>query len=90
VFAGIVDTGSSDKILAILHAKFQILKAPSCTLVNSRGNPKADGLGDYSEDVFGERGYMVAEKIVESPILSGRSQTILPSDRLKNFLCSPA
>ena len=45
VFAGRVDTGSSDKILAILHAKFQKLKAPFCPLVNCRGIQRQMGFG---------------------------------------------
>ena len=60
--AGRVDTGSSDKILAILNTKFQKLKASSCPLVNFPGKSKGrGGLGINSEDVFGEHGFLVAE-----------------------------
>ena len=46
VVAGRVDTGSSDKILAILNTKFQQLNAPSCPWVNFPGKPKGRwGLG---------------------------------------------
>src|SRR5262249_25637455 len=46
VVAGRVDTGSSDKILAILNTKFQELKAPSCPWVISPGKSKGRwGLG---------------------------------------------
>jgi hypothetical protein len=56
VFAGRVDTGSSNKILENLHAKFQKLEAPSCPLVNFPGKSKCRwGLGDHIEDVFRER-----------------------------------
>jgi len=62
VFNGRVDTGSSDQILAILHGKFQKLKAPFFPLVDFPGEIQRQmGPRDYSEDVFGEHAFLVAE-----------------------------
>ena len=62
MFAGRVDTGSSDEILANLHVKFQKLQGAVLSVSKFPGEIQRQmGPWDYSENVFGEHGFLVAE-----------------------------